>query len=129
MKLNAAQKANENYWSNSSIAATEVCVYCFFSTLVSSAKSCHHHTNLHRTSPTFTLLLRDTATLDSLRFGLAIVPCRYSTACLKSSFRQRDHTWFLGDEALDLPRSDRDMAGRLERCSSTKSCMIEFSAS
>lgn len=38
-------------------------------------------------------------------------------------------TWFLGEEALGLPRSDRNMAGRLERCSSAKSCMIEFSAS
>lgn len=38
-------------------------------------------------------------------------------------------TWFLGEDALGLPRSDRNMAGRLERCSSAKSCMIEFSAS
>lgn len=38
-------------------------------------------------------------------------------------------TWFLGEEALGLPRSGRNMAGRLQRCSSAKSCMIEFSAS
>lgn len=38
-------------------------------------------------------------------------------------------TWFLGEEALGFPRSDGNMAGRLERCSSARSCMIEFSAS
>lgn len=41
-----------------------------------------------------------------------------------------DHaTWFLGDEALGFPNSDRKAAGRLERCSSAKSCMMEFRAS
>lgn len=44
-------------------------------------------------------------------------------------FSKGSVTWFLGEEALGLARSDRNDAGRLERCSSAKSCMMEFSAS